>query len=273
MTYLCETSRKTQFVNWAIECRENDVFCKGLKAYGDAASFQASLTGAILAITEGTTDGKTLRLVDEPLKRIADELGLPEFLVGLMDALFHHLPEDEAPFWMERVLTAIPVGPCGDLEMVLPHFLVKLQEKNARLLEEVGAPDDAIGAVRRALECLYEWEESGEVDTQSTLQAIKDLGPFEGDLGPRSSRDPLTVVTQRVVTSVKHALRAGIQTRRPPITEETAMILMTKVGLSATDSVDLAATVVATATKSDVSYAYKEIADQLLETLRSVPTT
>ena len=71
------------------------------------------------------------------------ELGLPEWLAYLEDAIFEGLPLEQAVLWPERFLEAIPVG--ADVEPVLAKFLIWLMDGVRIYADERGVP--AIGAI------------------------------------------------------------------------------------------------------------------------------
>jgi len=76
------------------------------------------------------------------------ELGLPEWLAYLEDAIFEGLPLEQAKLWPERFLEAIPVG--ADVEPVLASFLICLIEEVRKYADERGVPAiDAIIALWR----------------------------------------------------------------------------------------------------------------------------
>jgi len=53
------------------------------------------------------------------------EIGVPEWLMRLNDAIFEGLPKDKAKLWPERFLGAINIG--ADLETVKSPFLARPQ--------------------------------------------------------------------------------------------------------------------------------------------------
>ena len=95
---------------------------------------------------------------------LARELGLPQFLVRLQDAIFEGLPETERYQWTERLYRAIPVG--ADLVPTLPKFLL-------RVLDDLPETDraDVTNAVEGVRVPLREWIATGGVDPDAAAGA------------------------------------------------------------------------------------------------------
>jgi len=69
---------------------------------------------------KGCAVGCTLEVYDHSLYPI--ELGIPEWLAKLEDAIFENLPNDKAMMWPERFLAAINAG--SDLRKIDTHFII-----------------------------------------------------------------------------------------------------------------------------------------------------
>ena len=74
---------------------------------------------------QGCAVGCTLEAYDHSLYPI--ELGIPEWLAKLEDAIFEKIPNDKAMMWPERFLAAINAG--ADLERVETPFIIHVLEQ------------------------------------------------------------------------------------------------------------------------------------------------
>ena len=90
----------------------------------------------------GCAVGCTLEAYDHA--RYPIELGIPEALARLEDAVFERLPENEWPLWPEKFLDAIPVG--AELEFIQWQFLHWLLTDSGLLID--GGQED----VRKAID-------------------------------------------------------------------------------------------------------------------------
>jgi len=98
--------------------------------------------------------------------RLAEELGVPEFIVHLQEAVFEGLPDNERFGWTERLFQSIPLG--ADLSPVLPRFLLKTLD---RLPETDRA--DVVAAIKGVKEVLDNWVSTGEVDVEAARSAAR----------------------------------------------------------------------------------------------------
>ena len=73
---------------------------------------------------KGCAVGCTLEAYDH--RAYETELGIPEVLAHLEDAIFERLPLDQAIQWPEKFLTAIKPG--SDLSKISAHFMIWLLE-------------------------------------------------------------------------------------------------------------------------------------------------
>lgn len=90
--------------------------------------------------------GCTLNAYDHG--RFPIELGWPEWLAYLADAIFEGIPKAEAPQFGTDLLDAVPVG--IDLEPIRYRFLLTVQRRNLARLE--GNTEPYAAQVRAAIE-------------------------------------------------------------------------------------------------------------------------
>ncbi len=93
---------------------------------------------------KGCAVGCTLHVDDDPHPHYETELGIPQRLAYLEDAIFEGLPVDDAREWPSRFLSAIKPG--ADLSIVWNHFTVWLL-RDSELLMIADVNREAIGAV------------------------------------------------------------------------------------------------------------------------------
>ena len=105
---------------------------------------------------------------------LAEQLGVPEYIIHLQDSIFEGLNDDVRPQWTERLFTAIEPG--ADLTPVLPVFLLKTLD---RLPEQGRSHIDH--AIKRVKEVLQNWADAGTVDIEAALKA-RDAAELAADL-------------------------------------------------------------------------------------------
>jgi hypothetical protein len=85
---------------------------------------------------KGCAVGCTLEAYEH--NRYETELGIPEWLARVEDTLFEGMPKEDAMFWPERFLEAIPVG--ANLENVKVPFLIFILESTLDKFDHVKFP-------------------------------------------------------------------------------------------------------------------------------------
>jgi len=91
------------------------------------------------------------------------ELGIPEVLAHLEDAIFEGLPNGDAKAWPERFLSAIKPG--ADLSLVWPRFALWLLVDPADgVIKYAGEYRDVDKAIRRVGDLYREWTEGRKPD-------------------------------------------------------------------------------------------------------------
>jgi hypothetical protein len=111
--------------------------------------------------TKGCAIGCTLEAYDH--SRYPIELGLPEWLARLEDVIFESLPREQAMYWPEKLLEAIPVG--VDVEPVRHRLAIRRMDRLIALQTKAldkhpGAVNDAIVRTIEALETVKRYHET-----------------------------------------------------------------------------------------------------------------
>jgi hypothetical protein len=104
--------------------------------------------------------GCTLNAYDH--SRFPIELGWPEWLARLADAIFESIPKAEAPQFGTDLLDAVPVG--VDLEPIRFRFLLTAQRRNLARLADNTEPYAA--QVRAAIEGVIAYLQDPSSETQ-----------------------------------------------------------------------------------------------------------
>jgi len=154
---------REQMIASAISHREKDEYIAGEYSREDG-DFKGCSLGCSLY------DVKKIKGVDIEVysdhSRLAEELGVPEFIVHLQEAVFEGLPDNQRFGWTERLFNSIPLG--VDLTPVLPRFLLKTLD---RLPETDRA--DVVAAIKGVKEVLDNWVSTGEVDFEAARSAAR----------------------------------------------------------------------------------------------------
>jgi hypothetical protein len=100
--------------------------------------------GTVFENGRGCFVGCTLHAYDH--SRFPIELGWPEWLAHLADAIFEGLPRTEAPQFGTDLLAAVPVG--ADLDRAKVPFLLALQERSLNRLADAPYGDPYRAAVQ-----------------------------------------------------------------------------------------------------------------------------
>ena len=98
------------------------------------------------------------------------ELGIPETLARLEDAIFESLPNDEALAWPEAFLDAPEVG--ADLSMVWPRFaLWLLSDSKHGVIRFAGERKGVADAISGVAALYARWVETGEKPSADEFEA------------------------------------------------------------------------------------------------------
>ncbi len=117
---------------------------------------------------KGCAVGCTLKAYDHA--RYPLELGLPEWLARLEDAIFENLPNGAALEWPERFLTAIPVG--VDVEPVKHALAIRRIDWMISFLEAaLGGQEADVIEMMRAVQRCHEAEQMGTPCDWSTARS------------------------------------------------------------------------------------------------------
>jgi hypothetical protein len=143
--------------------------------------------------------------------RFVDELGIPEQIAHLIDAIFEEQPDDAAAAaWSQRIMAAIPVG--ADLTGVWDAYALWMLD---RLVADGNDPDGVVAAMaglfRRAVNgnqpTHTEWDAAAQAvwDTRAALDA-RDAWAVQAAWAVWDARDARAV---RNVLAAQAAVRAA----------------------------------------------------------------
>ena len=145
-----DPSLKKLHVEQAKKHYEQDMLIAGTYGETDTDVFRGCSVGCFAYEILGQTD-------DNPHKIVADDRGLPEWLIHLQDRIFEGLPLEDRKKWHVQLAEAIPVG--IDLEPVRHKLaimrmdkLIALQQRNIGASNIVQQTIDAIKLVRQCHE-------------------------------------------------------------------------------------------------------------------------
>ena len=108
------------------------------------------------------------------------ELGIPEWLARLEDSIFEGLPKEEAIWWPERFIAAVPEG--VDLELVRWKFGAWLMQENIARVQKLkiseSLKEQVLDAIRQVL-AVHEaaiktgkWDESAARSAESAARSV-----------------------------------------------------------------------------------------------------
>ena len=145
-----DPSLKKLHVEQAKKHYEQDMLIAGTYGETDAEVFRGCSVGCFAYEISGQTD-------DNPHKIVADDRGLPEWLIHLQDRIFEGLPLEDRKKWHVQLAEAIPVG--IDLEPVRHKLaimrmdkLIALQQRNIGASNIVQQTIDVLDIVRQCHE-------------------------------------------------------------------------------------------------------------------------
>jgi hypothetical protein len=145
-----ELRLKELHVEQAKKHYEQDMLIAGTYGETDAEVFRGCSVGCFAYEILGQTD-------DNPHKIVADDRGLPEWLIHLQDRIFEGLPLEDRKKWHVQLAEAIPVG--IDLEPVRHKLaimrmdkLIALQQRNIGASNIVQQTIDVLNIVRQCHE-------------------------------------------------------------------------------------------------------------------------
>jgi hypothetical protein len=151
-----DPSLKKLHVEQAKKHYEQDMLIAGTYGETDTDVFRGCSVGCFAYEILGQTD-------DNPHKIVADDHGLPEWLIHLQDRIFEGLPLEDRKKWHVQLAEAIPVG--IDLEPVRHKLAIMRMDKLIALQERnIGASNivhQTIGALKLVRQC-HEAELSGD---------------------------------------------------------------------------------------------------------------
>ena len=156
---------KSQLIEMARQHRVADEYIAGTYADDSGDTFRGCSVGCTVRDINDLT-GESGGYADHAY--LAEQLGVPEFVTRLQDAIFEGLPQDQRSGWTERLLTAIPEG--ADLTPALPRFLLTVQERNAEQIDREASPD-VYAAALQVLDVLRRWVDTGGVDGSAVWSA------------------------------------------------------------------------------------------------------
>ena len=145
-----ELRLKELHVEQAKKHYEQDMLIAGTYGETDTDVFRGCSVGCFAYEISGQTD-------DNPHKIVADDRGLPEWLIHLQDRIFEGLPLEDRKKWHVQLAEAIPVG--IDLEPVRHKLaimrmdkLIALQQRNIGASNIVQQTIDVLNIVRQCHE-------------------------------------------------------------------------------------------------------------------------
>ena len=145
-----DPSLKKLHVEQAKKHYEQDMLIAGTYGETDTDVFRGCSVGCFSYEISGQTD-------DNPHKIVADDRGLPEWLIHLQDRIFEGLPLEDRKKWHVQLAEAIPVG--IDLEPVRHKLaimrmdkLIALQQRNIGASNIVQQTIDVLDIVRQCHE-------------------------------------------------------------------------------------------------------------------------
>ena len=145
-----ELRLKELHVEQAKKHYEQDMLIAGTYGETDTDVFRGCSVGCFAYEILGQTD-------DNPHKIVADDRGLPEWLIHLQDRIFEGLPLEDRKKWHVQLAEAIPVG--IDLEPVRHKLaimrmdkLIALQQRNIGASNIVQQTIDVLDIVRQCHE-------------------------------------------------------------------------------------------------------------------------
>ena len=145
-----DPSLKKLHVEQAKKHYEQDMLIAGTYGETDTDVFRGCSVGCFAYEISGQTD-------DNPHKIVADDRGLPEWLIHLQDRIFEGLPLEDRKKWHVQLAEAIPVG--IDLEPVRHKLaimrmdkLIALQQRNIGASNIVQQTIDVLDIVRQCHE-------------------------------------------------------------------------------------------------------------------------
>mgnify|MGYP003561923620 CR=1 FL=1 len=145
-----DPSLKELHVEQAKKHYEQDMLIAGTYGETDTDVFRGCSVGCFAYEILGQTD-------DNPHKIVADDRGLPEWLIHLQDRIFEGLPLEDRKKWHVQLAEAIPVG--IDLEPVRHKLaimrmdkLIALQQRNIGASNIVQQTIDVLNIVRQCHE-------------------------------------------------------------------------------------------------------------------------
>ena len=145
-----DPSLKKLHVEQAKKHYKQDMLIAGTYGETDTDVFRGCSVGCFAYEISGQTD-------DNPHKIVADDRGLPEWLIHLQDRIFEGLPLEDRKKWHVQLAEAIPVG--IDLEPVRHKLaimrmdkLIALQQRNIGASNIVQQTIDVLNIVRQCHE-------------------------------------------------------------------------------------------------------------------------
>ena len=145
-----DPSLKELHVEQAKKHYEQDMLIAGTYGETDTDVFRGCSVGCFAYEISGQAD-------DNPHKIVADDRGLPEWLIHLQDRIFEGLPLEDRKKWHVQLAEAIPVG--IDLEPVRHKLaimrmdkLIALQQRNIGASNIVQQTIDVLNIVRQCHE-------------------------------------------------------------------------------------------------------------------------
>lgn len=168
--------------------REQDAIIQGTYGEGSGKNWKGCAVGCSIHSLSKLKG----REFDTSGHRIYEtELGIPEWLARLEDALFEGLPKEAAVKWPERFIQSISVG--ADLYPVKWKFFAHLMKCNIDEVLSLDLPGDlkeqVVGAIRGVL-ALHEeavragkWDESATEFAWSALKLAADYAWSSADSG------------------------------------------------------------------------------------------
>ena len=159
LSYLDDSKLKDAILEEMRWHKEQDMFLKGTYAEGSNGDFRGCAVGCTIHSINRKFGRKLSTSIHEHYET---ELGIPEAIAHLEDALFEALPDKEAMEWPVQFLEAVPVG--ADLSMVIPQFLYWLLSDENDGVIRFAPPDNKWGvksAIEGVIALFKEWIETG----------------------------------------------------------------------------------------------------------------